>query len=152
MMERTRGSRRKGARGAAPESLRRFTSTAIAPLVMKRPARRRRRAGREVARSANRHGVLEPPVGPESILATVDLERCALAEIRFEHLAVIADLRDDLGAPVRWRAEALAHLALDAQEAPDVRVGAVGLEILDVARIHAELLRLDHGIERPAYD
>src|SRR5687768_6775210 len=63
------------------------------------------------ARSADRHRVLQAAVRPERVQAALDLERRAHADVALEDLAVIADLLDDLVAPLIGQAQVRAHVA-----------------------------------------
>ena len=70
-------------------------------------------------RSADRRRVLDAALGPQLVQAALDLERRALPDVAFEHLAVIADMLDDADGPVLGQAELLAVIAFGADEALD---------------------------------
>src|SRR6266508_6180335 len=99
----------------------------------------------------NRRRVLQPALGPQRVLAAGDLERRALADIALEALAVVTNLLDDVVDPLLVDAERLAHARRRAEDTLDRRVLALQ-HLVDVLGIDAVLLRLDHGVLRPAHD
>src|SRR5436190_7607198 len=99
----------------------------------------------------DRRGILQAALGPQSVRATLDLERAAHADIAIEALAVVADLLDDGVDPFLVEAERLAHAGGDAEDALDGGVVALG-HLVDVGRGDTVFLGLDHGVERPAHD
>src|SRR6476659_7267135 len=72
-------------------------------------------------------------------------------EIGVEALGVVADLPDDKVGPAVVERQHLAEVAGCADEALDGGVRALRL-LVDVLRVEAELLRFDHGEERPLDD
>src|SRR5262249_31594601 len=108
-------------------------------------------AEHEDQNSAHRRRVLDAALGPEPVDAAADAELRARSYIALEYFAVVADLLDDAHHPVLGQAKLLAEIALDAQEAPDL--GLVRLQcFVDVLGGYAELLGIDHDIERPFDD
>src|SRR3546814_4394894 len=87
-------------------------------------------------------------LGPLLVHTAIQLERAALADVTLEALAIIADLLEDVVAPLLVDAEVLAHARGDTQDALDVRVVALQL-VIDVLRGDAVFLTLDHCVQRP---
>src|SRR5262245_9338533 len=108
-------------------------------------------ADHEDQNSPHRRRVLDAALGPEPVDATADAELRARSHVALEYFAVVADLLDDAHDPVLGQAKLLAEIALDAQQAPDLRL--VRLQcFVDILGGYAELLGIDHGIERPFDD
>src|SRR5215213_956758 len=103
------------------------------------------------ARSADRRRVLQAALCPERILAALDLERRALADVLLEDLAVVPDMLDDAERPVVRQADGLAELALRSEHALDLGVVVLG-HLVDVRLGDTELFRVDHGVVGPAHD
>src|SRR5262249_62410320 len=92
--------------------------------------------------------VLNAALGPEPIDAATDAKLGTRPHIALEHLTVIADVFDNAHHPVLGQPELLAEIALDTQQAPDFRL--VRLQrLVDITGGDAELLGVEHGIERP---
>ena len=72
--------------------------------------------------SARRRCVHQAAGIPQRVDATGDFQLAGLAEIAFEHLAIIADLGDDVVGESGVEPDLLAIVALDAEEPPDCRV------------------------------
>ncbi len=94
---------------------------------------------------------MQATLGPESVLAALDLQARAFADVLLEDLAVVAHVLDDTHSPVVGQADGLTELALGAEQAFDLRVLG-GLHLLDVGLGDAELLGIEHGIVRPPDD
>src|SRR5205814_8417388 len=75
--------------------------------------------GEENDESAERDRVHQPAVGPQRILAALELQPCVLADIALEAVAVIPDLLDDVVHPLLVDADRLALARSDAEAAPD---------------------------------
>src|ERR1700686_3113308 len=73
------------------------------------------------APSADRHGVHQPALGPQIIVAAFELQRRAETEIAVEDLAVIADRLDFVVGPFLVEPQGLAHAGRGAKHALDVR-------------------------------
>src|SRR6185437_5050767 len=102
-------------------------------------------------RSPNRRCVLDPAVIPELVQAARDLQLGAFADIAVIDFAVIADMLDDAHGPVLGKAEVHAIGAFVADKAH--HVGLFRLHrLVDVLRGDAELLGVDHRIQRPFDD
>src|SRR6201991_2790241 len=100
---------------------------------------------------ADGRSVLQPALRPEIVQPAVDLEDRAHADVAVEALAVVTDLLDDVVDPLLVDSERLAHARRRAEDALDGGVLALQ-HVVDVLRRDAVLLRLDHGVERPAHD
>src|SRR5438270_9855688 len=109
MTLRTRGSRRKGAAGAADAS-------PVAMVVQPPPV-----IG-ACSALTHRRCVHDAALGPQRVEAAGDLERRALADVALERLAVVTDVLDDAVDPVLGQAELLAERVLHAEQAADFRV------------------------------
>ncbi len=95
--------------------------------------------------------VEQPAVEPERVLAAGHAGAGAGAEIAVEHLAVVADRRDDVVHEIRREADGRAERALEAEQAADA-VGLGGGERLDVERGDPGLLGIDQREQRPLDD
>src|SRR5947208_7326113 len=96
---------------------------------------------------AQRRSVHQSALVPQAVQAALEAERL---EVRVEALAVITDLLHDLVGPLVVHAEQRAQVAARAGEALDRRVRAFRLRV-DVPRVQAELLGLEHGEQRPLH-
>src|SRR6185312_15371400 len=67
--------------------------------------------------SAERHGVHEAVLRPQIVESAVELQWRAGADVALEHLAVIADLLDDVIGPFVVDMQRLAHPWRDAEHA-----------------------------------
>lgn len=76
---------------------------------------------------------MQAALGPKRVLATLDLQRRAGANVTVEDFAVVADLLDDVVGPVVRHAEIGTDLGafFSAKQTLDIRVGAV-LLLVDV--------------------
>src|SRR5215471_8348543 len=135
ILPRRRVCRRKGCCDAAR------TCSAIGPLA----------ANLADLALANRRTVLQPALGPQRIEAADDLQGRALTEIALEGLAVIADILDDPIRPIVGEAHPFAILALNAEQAPRLRIVRFQF-LVDVGFVDAELFCIEHDIVRPAHD
>src|SRR5207247_11199434 len=88
-----------------------------------------------------RRSVHQSALVPQAVQAALEAERL---EVGVEALAVIADLLHDLVGPLVVHAEERAQVAARADETLDRRVRAFRLRV-DVPRVQAELLGLEHG-------
>src|SRR5436305_2826153 len=96
----------------------------------------------------DRHGVHQPALGPQIVVAAFELQRRAKTEIAVEYLAVIANQFDGVVGPLLVEPERLAHARSGAEHALDGRI--VALEhIVDISLVDAALLALDQGIDDP---
>src|SRR5437879_6035166 len=96
---------------------------------------------------AQRRSVHQSALVPQAVQAALEAERL---EVGVEALAVIADLLHDLVGPLVVHAEERAQVAARADETLDRRVRAFRLRV-DVTRVQAELLGLEHGEQRPLH-
>ena len=99
----------------------------------------------------DRRGEEQAAVDPERVLAAGHGDAGLGAEIAVEDLAVVADLRDDVGDEAGGEADRGTEVALEAEEAADGD-GLGGRERADVGGGDAELLGVDQGEERPLDD
>src|ERR1041385_8939117 len=93
-----------------------------APLRERRRASRGPPAAKDVAPLTDRRRVLDAVLGPQRVDAAGDLQLRTSADIALEDLVVIAEMVDHIISPVVAEAEALAELAIDAEQAADVLV------------------------------
>src|SRR4051812_17912993 len=117
-------------------------------------ATERKRASDHLGRpfgSADRQAVLEAALGPERVLAALDLEPGALADGLVEDLAVVADVLDDAVGPIVGQAEGLAVLAFRSEKTLDLRI-VRALHLVDIRLGDTELLGIQHGRMGPADD
>src|SRR5580704_10749615 len=103
---------------------------------------------KEVTESPKRNRVHQAAVGPQRVLAALELERRVDANIALEALAVVPDLLDDVVHPLLVDTDGLAVAWRDAQEALDGRIVALQ-HLVDVLRGDPQLLGLDHANQRP---
>src|ERR1700719_398686 len=101
--------------------------------------------------SADRHRVDQPALGPQIVVAALELERRAEAEMLVEDLAVIADQLDRVVGPFLVEPQGLAHARCPAEHALDV--GGFALRhLVDVLLREALFLGLHHRIDDPIDD
>src|SRR5262249_29090000 len=101
--------------------------------------------------SPHRRRVLDAALGPQPVDAATDAEFGARSHVAVEHFSIIADLFDDAHRPMLRQPELLAGMSLHAQQAPDLWL--VGLQrVVDIPGGYAELLGIEHRIERPLHD
>src|SRR5882672_1009000 len=102
-------------------------------------------------RSADRHRVDQPALGPQIVVAALDFERRAEPEMLVEDLAVIADRLDRVVRPFLVEAQRLAHAGRGAQHALDV--GRLALRhLVEVLLGDALFLGLEQRIDDPVDD
>src|SRR5205814_2912273 len=89
--------------------------------------------------SADRRRILQAAFGPQTVQPARNLERRALADILFKHLAVVPDVLDNAIAPVLGEAELFAIIALGAEQALYIRVGRLHL-LVDIGLGDPKLL------------
>src|SRR4029453_6381 len=99
--------------------------------------------------SANGRRVLQAALGPQRVLAALDLEGAAHADVAVEALAVVTDLLDDVVDPLLVDAERLAHAGRDAEDTLDRGILALQ-HLVDVLRRDAVLLGFDYALLPPA--
>src|SRR6478752_1389529 len=120
-----------------------WIAQAMTPLMTRFAARARR--------LPDRRGVLDAARAPELVEPARNLQFRAAADIAIVDLAVIADMADDAGGPIPGEAEVLAIGTFGADQSH--HVGLLGLQrFVDVLGVHAELLGIDHRIQRPLHD
>src|SRR5262245_29057419 len=102
-------------------------------------------------RSADRRAILQASLGPQIVDAALDLQARALADVALERLAVVAYLLDDAISPVVVEADALAEVALLAEQALDVGIGGPQL-LVGVGLGDAKLLGVEQRIVHPSHD
>src|SRR6476620_5205288 len=100
------------------------------------------------ASSLHRESVVQPALGGELVRPAW---HAAGRERALPHLAVVADLRHDVGGPFLVEAHRRAEVAVEAENALDDRIGRAR-ERLDVLRRDAELFGRDHGVVGVADD
>ncbi|MPL95813.1 hypothetical protein SDC9_41985 [bioreactor metagenome] len=104
------------------------------------------------AGSAERRGVHQPALGPLRVQTTGETDRGRLADGGGEDLAIVAAGLDRLHGPVLLETSHRPEIAVDAEDAVDLRVlGALG-ELVDIGRGDAVFLRRDQREEGPAHD
>src|SRR5258707_3997858 len=86
----------------------------------------------------------EPSVLVELVPAARQPERLG-AKVSVVVLAVIADRLDDLVAPVVGDAHVASEFALDAEKRARLRIGCLGLDLVDVGLGETEHLAFEHG-------
>src|SRR3984957_13723442 len=106
------------------------------------------RSSNRDARSADRRSVLQAALGPDVVDAALHTHR---GDVAVPDLAKIADLLDDVVGPFVVDPERLSHVALEPEQAANVRVRA-GHEAVDVLAGDALLLGGDHRDECPAHE
>ena len=92
-----------------------------------------------------------PPLVHKRVEAALDLDRRAHADVALERFAVVPDRLDDAIGPIVREAQALAEIALDAEQAADVGLGRFE-HLVDIGLRDAELLRGDHREMRPLHE
>src|SRR5471032_2607092 len=102
--------------------------------------------------SLERRGEQQAALGPQLVLAALELQRRAHADRALVALAVVPDLLDDVVGPVVADPHHLAELALDAQQAADFGVGRLGLHLVDILGCNTQRLGRDLGVQHPAHD
>src|SRR4029077_2160789 len=96
-------------------------------------------------------GVLDAAIAPERVQPARNLQFRFGADIALVNLAVVADMADDAGGPIPGQAEILAVGAFSADQPHHVRLLRLQ-RLVDVLRGDAELLGVDHRIQRPLHD
>src|SRR5712691_9532758 len=132
-MPRTRGSRHGAGRFGRAAMVTVSPATAPAPI------------------SADRHRVDQPTLGPQIVVAALELERRAETEMPVENLAVIADRLDRVVGPFLIEPQSLAHARSGTEHA--LQIGGLALRhLVDVGLGDTLFFGLEQCIDDPIDD
>src|SRR5579872_6086358 len=96
----------------------------------------------------DRRGVLDAAGAPELVEPARNVQLRSAADIALVDFAVIADMPDDADGPILGQPEILAVGAFGADQTHHVRLLRFQ-RLVDVLRVDAELLGVDHRIQGP---